>query len=108
MSVYVFPLSSGTANSKVNFEYMRKYVTGKYHKGLDLDNTDAWENEYGAANILASIGGTVYKKAYDTSGWGHYIVIKGNDGYYHIYGHMKYASSLNENRSEERRVGKEC
>lgn len=89
MSSYVLPLSSGMANTHVTFEYFRKYTgTDKTHTGLDLAPPHAWMDKNGAPYVLATIGGLVFDKRFN-SAWGNTVVIKGDDGLFHRYAHMR-------------------
>ena len=59
------------------------------HKGIDIAGLG-----YGA-KIYASNNGTIEKKSYDPSGYGNYIVINHNNGYWTLYGHMsKWADNI--------------
>lgn len=91
MSSYLFPLSSGMANSRVTSKYniRRAEFNNKIHGGIDLVADSSWIGENGQPDLLASIGGTIYLVKYEANGFGNYCVIRGDDGYYHIYGHMK-------------------
>lgn len=61
------------------------YSAGK-HPGIDITSSSI---------ILCSVvNGVVYKKGYDTKGWGNYVVIKGDNGLYFIYAHLERVSSL--------------
>lgn len=82
-----FPLRSWT-ESKVNFAYLAKLNSGKLHPGLDLDCTDKWEARNGLPDVVAPVAGRVHRVGYDSRGWGHYVVIAGADGLYHIMAHM--------------------
>lgn len=96
MSSYVFPLSSGTANSKVNFEYARLYSNGHPHKGVDLDANDGWIKKNGEnPAVLATIGGKVIAADKLAGAYGNTVVIYGDDHYYHRYAHMKYTPAVN-------------
>lgn len=61
---------------------------GRAHRGHDV---------FAAAGtpLVAARGGTVYWKAYQGSGAGHYIVIHGDDGKDYVYMHMQAASIVN-------------
>lgn len=71
------------------------YVTGMYgvqrpthmHVGIDLATSKA-------ENMYSILDGTVIHKKY-SSVRGHYIVIKGDNGYAFLYQHMASASPLN-------------
>lgn len=71
------------------------YVTGMYgvqrpthmHVGIDLATSKAEE-------MYSILDGTVIHKKY-SSVRGHYIVIKGDNGYAFLYQHMASASPLN-------------
>ena len=71
------------------------YVTGMYgvqrpthmHVGIDLATSKAEE-------MYSILDGTVIHKKY-SSVRGHYIVIKGDNGYAYLYQHMESASPLN-------------
>ena len=71
------------------------YVTGMYgvqrpthmHVGIDLATSKA-------ENMYSILDGTVIHKKY-SSVRGHYIVIKGDNGYAYLYQHMESASPLN-------------
>ena len=59
------------------------YSAGK-HAGIDLVGT--------SDKIVRAVnGGIVYKASIDYDGWGKYIVVKQDDGYYAIYCHLKSA-----------------
>jgi hypothetical protein len=93
MSSYIFPLSSGTAGSRVSFPfgatYSKTYLKGTKHKGVDLTPQNG-----GSPTILATIGGKVIERSYDASGYGNYCIIHGSDGYYHFYCHMAQAATV--------------
>ena len=56
------------------------YSAGK-HAGIDLVGLDN--------QLVCSIAdGVVYKTGYDGDGWGNYVVVKQNDGYFAIYAHL--------------------
>lgn len=88
---YLFPLSSGMANSRVTSKYniRRAQFGNAIHGGIDLVADGGWVSKNGQPDLLATIGGTIYLVKYEAKGFGNYCVIQGNDGYYHIYGHMK-------------------
>ena len=59
------------------------YSAGK-HPGIDLVSL--------VDKIVRCVNnGTVYKAGYDYDGWGKYVVVKQDDGYYAIYCHLKTA-----------------
>ncbi len=91
MASYLFPLSSGIANSKVTSKYniRRAQFNNAIHGGIDLVADGGWVSKNGQPDLLATIGGTIYLVKFEANGFGNYCVIRGNDGYYHIYGHMK-------------------
>lgn len=56
------------------------YALG-YHSGIDLvglDNKD----------VCAVAAGSVYRIGFDPDGWGNYVVVRQNDGYWTIYCHL--------------------
>ena len=79
-----FPLSSGPEHSSVSAGYPR-YPSGNEHKGVDFVPTDG-STPY---VISARDGTVVYVKNSGTKGYGNHILIKGDDGYGYLYGHMK-------------------
>lgn len=52
------------------------------HTGLDIAGTGL------GSPVYASDNGTVYKSEYNNSGYGNYIIINHNNGYYTSYAHM--------------------
>lgn len=91
MASYLFPLSSSIANSRVTSKYniRRAQFNNKIHGGIDLVADSGWVSKNGQPDLLATIGGTIYLVRFEANGFGNYCVIRGTDGYYHIYGHMK-------------------
>lgn len=91
MTSYLFPLSSGTENSRITSKYniRRAEFNNRIHGGIDFVGNTAWINTNGQPDILATVGGTIYLVKYEENGFGNYCVVCGNDGYYHIYAHMK-------------------
>lgn len=59
-------------------------VTGKreFHTGLDIAGTGYRSPIYAANN------GTIITSGWSTGGWGNYIIIDHNNGYYTMYAHM--------------------
>lgn len=81
----------------VNFPYSGKFKITKlygtpppagvhyalgYHSGVDLVGL-------GDKSIRAIEGGKVFRIGFDPDGWGNYVVVKQNDGYYAIYCHLQ-------------------
>lgn len=63
--------------------------TSSIHRGLDIATSIP-------ASIYSVSAGTVYYKGFDSSGYGHYIIIKNsNDDKGFLYAHMASASPLN-------------
>lgn len=58
-----------------------------YHTGMDFVGVDD-------KSILAVCSGTVYRSSMDSSGWGNYVVIKQDDGYFAIYAHLSQRDVL--------------
>ncbi len=54
----------------------------EFHQGIDISGTG-----YGS-NIYAANNGTIVKEAYEYGGYGNYIIIDHNNGYYTLYGHL--------------------
>lgn len=59
----------------------KKYNTGK-HAGIDIVLM-------GDKRVFPIAEGVVYKTGFDSDGWGNYVVVKQNDGYFAIYAHLK-------------------
>jgi murein DD-endopeptidase MepM/ murein hydrolase activator NlpD len=55
--------------------------SGRKHKGVDLVGIEK--------HIYPVNGGTVITKSYDSDGYGNYIIIKHEGGYWSLYAHMK-------------------
>ncbi len=91
MANYGFPLSSGVENSRVTSPYnvRRAQFNNRIHGGIDLVANSSWVTQFSQPDLLATIGGTIYLVKYEANGFGNYCVIRGVDGYYHIYGHLK-------------------
>lgn len=87
----MFPLSSGLTGSRVTSKYniRRAQFNNRIHGGIDLVGESSWVSKHGQPDLLATISGTIYLVKYEAAGFGNYCVIRGVDGYYHIYGHMK-------------------
>ena len=63
MASYLFPLSSGIANSKVTSKYniRRAQFNNAIHGGIDLVADGGWVSKNGQPDLLATIGGTILK-----------------------------------------------
>lgn len=56
--------------------------TGGTHKGVDLVGTES-------KHIYPIYSGKVVTKSFDSNGYGNYIIINHEDGYWSLYAHMK-------------------
>lgn len=59
----------------------KKYSTGK-HAGIDMVGD-------GSKKIFPIVEGKIFKIGNDRKGWGNYVVIEQDDGYFAIYAHLK-------------------
>ncbi len=66
------------------FQWRISPITGKreFHTGLDIAGTGYRSPIYAANN------GTVITAGWSSGGWGNYVVINHNNGYYTMYAHM--------------------
>lgn len=81
-----FPLAARTS---VTHGYMQRYsdatmsrygITHAEHYGIDFSAKEG-------TNVLAIKSGTVVDIVESNSGWGNYMIVKHNDGYYSLYAH---------------------
>ncbi|MCL1827636.1 MAG: M23 family metallopeptidase [Candidatus Cloacimonetes bacterium] len=68
---------------------------GKFHGGIDI----ATLNKDKVVKVYAAYDGEVVyigadPKRSSKEGYGYYIIIKGDNGYYHLYGHLKDGSAV--------------
>ena len=74
------------------------YATGK-HGGIDLVGVED-------KTIYAIAGGSVIRANFDPTGWGNYVVIRQEDGYYCIYAHLaKISVKLREKVDAGQEIG---
>lgn len=84
---WLWPTDSGySLTSFFGYRIDPVYGGRAYHSGVDIAGLG-----YGA-NIYATNNGTVEQIAYSGSGYGNYVVINHNNGYYSLYGHMQRVS----------------
>ena len=87
---WLWPTDSGYRISS-RFGYRTDPVYGgrKHHDGIDIAGLG-----YGA-KIYATNNGTIARMEYNPGGYGNYIIINHNNGYYSLYGHMqKFAAGI--------------
>ena len=75
---FIFPTNSHRASTEFGDDYL--YGVYRFHSGLDI-------NEGLNANIFAADNGVVVTNEYN-SGYGNYVIIDHNNGYYTLYAHM--------------------
>jgi|GEM_PF-6451376 len=79
-------------NSKIGnrtFTLKGKKVTD-YHLGVDLAAKVAKKT---GDPLYAFVGGTITARAYHEPGYGYYVVMRGDDGWYYRYAHMEKSSN---------------
>lgn len=83
ISNWAWPTESGWTSTS-GYEWRIHPITGirHFHHGLDIGGTG-----YNSA-VYAANNGTIITMTKDTYGFGNYIVINHNNGYYTLYAHM--------------------
>ena len=64
----------------------KKYSTGK-HAGIDMVGMKD-------KSVYVIRSGKVYKTGFDPDGWGNYVVVEQDDGYFAIYAHLKEVNAI--------------
>lgn len=81
-SSWGLPVNPGYTISSYYGYRLAIFGEGNFHSGVDFAGTG-----YGSP-VYASNNGVVYDKGYTKSGYGIYLIINHNNGYYSLYGHM--------------------
>lgn len=84
----------------------RYYNRGNpYNHGVRSNIYNAFDVSGGGSGdaIYAIEKGTVVEKGYQSGGFGHYVVIKHENGLYSLYGHMKSAAIVNKGNTVSRK-----
>jgi len=79
---FIWPTTSHRTSTNFGDDFL--FGSYRFHSGLDI-------NEGLNANVHASDNGVVITSEY-SSGYGNYIVIDHNNGYYTLYGHLNSAA----------------
>lgn len=77
---YLWPSYTSVITSYYGYRIHPVYGYYKFHKGVDIGAS-------GGSSIWAASSGTVITSTYG-SGYGNYVVIRHDDGYYSLYAHM--------------------
>lgn len=83
LKVWAWPTESGYRITQ-DYAWRINPIRGnrEFHQAIDISGTG-----YGS-NIYAANNGTVIKRSYEANGYGNYLIINHNNGYYTVYAHL--------------------